>query len=79
MVDCFDCLRHDTVVCSNDENRDIGDVCTSRTHCRESFVTGGVKERDIMVGSVDAVCTDVLCYAACFAFCDVCMTDCVEK
>ena len=39
MVDCFDGLRHDTVIGSNHQNCNIGAHCATRTHGGECGVT----------------------------------------
>ena len=60
MTERFFRLRHDAVVCSDDENDDVGDIGTTGTHGRESGVTGGVDESDRLAVVEDAVGTDVL-------------------
>lgn len=60
MVNGFDCLRHDTVVSSHYEDRDIGRHSASCTHSRESFVAGRIEEGDIAVIDAHFIRTDVL-------------------
>ena len=38
MVNCFYGLRHDTVICGNDQNRDIGRLRAAHTHGGKCFV-----------------------------------------
>ena len=60
MVDGLNGLRHDAVVCGDDQNGDIGRLCTAGTHGGKRLVTGRVKEGNILTVDFDTVCTDVL-------------------
>ena len=64
VVERFNRLRHDAIVCGNHENRDVGDLSTTSTHGGERLVTGGVNEGnrtvDTLVHGVHLVGTDVL-------------------
>ena len=62
VVDGFLGLGHHIVVGGNDDNGDVGDLCTASTHGGERFVTGGVEEGDgAAIFEADIVGTDVLC------------------
>ena len=39
MVNRFNCLRHDTIICSNDKYCNICDKCTACTHRRKCRVS----------------------------------------
>src|SRR5690606_927361 len=43
----FHRLWHHLVVGSNDDDDDVGDLCTARTHSGKRFVTRRVEERDL--------------------------------
>ncbi len=80
VVDSFDCLRHDVVVCGYDDYTDIGDLGTASTHGGECLVTGGVEECDVAtVRKLDIVRTDVLRDAAGLAGDDVGLANIVEQ
>ena len=42
-------LRHDTVVCRDDEDHDIGNGGAAGAHERERFVTRCIEERDLAI------------------------------
>ena len=79
MVDCFDGLRHYTVICSNNEDCNVSYLSTTSTHCGERFVTGGIKEYDRFALMANFVRTDVLGNTASFACSNVGFTDCVKQ
>ena len=79
VVDCFNCLRHHTVVSCNNKNHDVGDLCTAHTHLRERSVTWCVDEGDHLAVFLYLVCTDVLRDAAGFASNNIRGTNAVEK
>ena len=79
VVDGLDCLRHDTVICSNYEDRDIRYLGTTGTHRGKCFVTRSIEERDLTALAADGVSTDVLRDTAGLALNDGCRTDLVEE
>ena len=78
MVDGLNGLRHDAVVCGNDQDGNIGDVCTSCTHGSERFVSRRIQECDVLALISYLVCTDMLCDAASLACGNVCIPDAVQ-
>jgi hypothetical protein len=60
VVDSLNGLGHDTVIRRYNEDRDIGCLRATGTHCGERLVTGGVKEGDLLAVDLNAVRTDVL-------------------
>ena len=79
MVDGLDRLRHDAVVCGNDEHDDVGDLGTAGAHCCERLVTRRVDEGDLLAVDVDDRCADVLGDAAGLARNDAGMANRVEQ
>ncbi len=79
VVDSLNGLRHDAVVCCDDDDSDIGDLSTAGAHRGERSVSGGVEEGDGSAVDGDLISTDVLGDAACFACGDVGLTDSVEQ
>src|SRR5690606_36731855 len=83
VVERLDRLRHDAVVCSDHEDRDVGDLGTSGTHGGERLVAGGVNEGDSAVDAfvlgVNLVRTDVLGDSTGLAGDDVRVPDRVEQ
>jgi hypothetical protein len=47
VTNSFNSLRHDTIVCRNHQNDDVGDLCTTGAHLREGCVTRRVNEGDL--------------------------------
>ena len=79
MLDRFDCLRHDTVVCSDDQHDHVGRFGAPCAHQSERFVTRRIEEHDatflvriVGAGNLDAIRADVLCDAAGFTAGDIC-------
>ena len=72
-------LRHDAVVRSDDEDRDVGDLRAACTHGGERLVTRGVDERDPAAVVLDLVRTDVLRDAARLRLDDCSLADRVEQ
>ena len=65
VVDRLDGLRHDAVVGSHDQHRDVGHLGAAGAHGGERFVARGIQERDLAtVWNIDLVGTDVLGDAA---------------
>ena len=60
VTDGFLSLRHDTIVCGDNQYNDVGYVGTTSTHFGERFVTGCIDEGDFLVTFFDLVGTDVL-------------------
>ncbi len=80
MVDGLDGLRHDSIVGSHNDDGDIRDLGTTRTHSGEGFVPRGVEESDVLsVLEFDVVSTDVLGDTARLAGDDVGVADMVEE
>lgn len=64
MMDGLDGLRHDTIICRDDQDGDIRDLRAAGTHGRESFMTRRIEENDLLAFAVDLISTDVLRDAA---------------
>ena len=79
MVDGLDRLRHDAVVCGDDEDRDIRDLGAARTHGRECLMARRVEEDDLLALAVDLISTDVLRDAAGLMRLDMRVADTVEQ
>ena len=72
-------LRHNAVVCSNNQNDNVGDLCTTSTHCGKGLVTWGINEGDLTAINGDLRSTDCLSNAASLSSCNAGVTDCVQK
>ncbi len=73
-------LRHDVIVCCNDDDGNIRDLGTTGTHGGEGLVTGSIQEGDVAaVLERDVVGTDVLGDASCLAGYDVGVADVVQQ
>ena len=79
MVDSLYCLRHNTVIGSNNKDCNICYLRTSCSHSSESLMTGGIKESDRLAVNFYSVSTNVLSNTACLACCNICMTDSVKN
>ena len=79
MVDGFERLRHDAVVGSDDDDRNIRDVRAACAHRRKGRVAGRVEESDLAAVVRDAVRADVLGDAAGLALGDARLADGVHQ
>ena len=80
MVDCLFRLRHNVVIGRNDNNGDVGYLCTACTHCRKGFVTRRIEERNVASAlQLYIISTDMLRDAAGLTSDNVGFTDIVEQ
>ena len=79
VVNSFNCLRHDTIICRNNKDSNIRYKCTAGTHSRKCFMTGSIKESNLIAVDVYHISTDVLGNTACFACSNIGAPDCIEK
>ena len=80
MVDSFLRLRHHVVVSGDDDDSDVGDLCTTSTHSGEGFVTWRIKEGNALTTlEADAVGTDMLGDPPCFTSDDIGIAQAVEE
>ena len=71
---------HDAVVGCDDDDGDVGDLCTTGTHGGECLVARCVEEGDApSVGQCHVVCTDVLGDTACLTRDDIGLADVVKQ
>ena len=72
--------RHDRVISSNDDDRDISYLSTTGTHSGERLVTWGIEECDLTtVLKLHVISTDVLCDTTSLTSDYVGLTDIVEE
>ena len=72
--------RHHRVVCSNDDNHNISNLCTTSTHSSKCFVTRSIKEGNLAsVLKCHTIGTDVLGNTTCLTSNYIRITDMVEQ
>jgi len=79
VIDRLFCLRHDTVIGSNNKDYNISDFCTASPHCSKSFMTRSVEESNLPAVQFNIICADMLGYAACFTGDDICLANCIKQ
>ena len=80
MVDRFDCLWHDIIVGSHNDNRDIRHLGTTGTHGGKSLMARRIQERDTTPAlQLHVVSTDVLRDTSCLTGNYVCITDVIQQ
>ncbi len=79
MMDCLNRLRHDTIIRSNDQNRDICCHGTAGTHCRKSLMAGRIQKGNHSSVHIHLIGTNMLRNAAGFTFCDIGMTNSIQQ
>ena len=60
VVDSLDGLRHDSVICSDNENCDIRSLRAARSHRGERRMAGSIEESYLLAVEVNSVCANVL-------------------
>ena len=79
MVDRFYSLRHYTVICCNNQDRNIGCICTTHTHGSKCFMSRCIQKCDLLSVDIYDISTDVLSNTSSF-FCDhMRVTDRIQK
>ena len=78
MVDSLNCLRHDAVVSSDDQNSDIRNGCAAGTDSSKCFMSGCIEEGDRFSSLLYLICTDMLCDAADLSGLNTALSDVVE-
>ena len=80
MVNSLDCLRHDGVIGCDDDNRKVGELCTTCTHRCKGFMTRSIEECDTTpVRKHHVVCTDMLGNTSGLTGDDIRISDVVEE
>ena len=79
VVDAFNGLRHNTVICSNNKDRNIGYHRTSGAHGSKGLVSRCVQESNRTAVDLNRIGSDMLCNAARFTGSYICMTNIVKK
>jgi hypothetical protein len=83
VVKRFNCLRHDAVVCCNNEHSNICDLGTASTHRRKGFVARCIDKGDCAVNAimimVNLISTDVLSNSTRFALNHFSLTNCIKE
>ena len=79
VIDSLNGLWHNTVICGNNQNGDIGRHSTALTHRSKCGMTGGIKEGNVVSVVIYAVCTDMLGNTAGFGSGNLCITDSVQQ
>ena len=69
MCDRFFCLRHNTVICRNNDNNDISCLCTTGTHLCKCFMARSIDKGDFLSVLLYLICTNMLCDSACLFVC----------
>ena len=75
----FDRLRHDAVVCCHDQDDDIRDLGATRAHGGEGLMARRIEERHLLATDADRIGADVLRNAAGFAFRHLRLTDRIQQ
>ena len=60
MVNCLHRLRHDTVIRSNHQDCNIGNLSSAGTHGSERLMAGRIQEGDRTIVNHNPICTNVL-------------------
>ena len=70
MVDSLYCLRHNTVISSNNQNNNVGNLSATCTHCSKGFVTRSIDKGDLTTIDVYYRSANVLGNATSFMTCN---------
>ena len=72
-------LRHNAVISSYDNYRDVSQIRATSTHGSKCRMPGGIEERDALAFHLNTVCTNVLCDAAGLPLSNHRITNAIEK
>ena len=80
MIYCLTCLWHNAIICSNNNNYNIGDLGTPGTHCCKCLVTRSVKECDnLAIFKLNTICPNMLRNTTGFSCHNICVPDVVKE
>src|SRR5574344_767538 len=72
--------HHDIVIGSNNDNRNICNLCTTSTHSGKRLMTRSIKECDTAsILKLNIVCTDMLCDTSGLTGDNISLTDRVKQ
>ena len=75
----FNCLGHHTIICSNRQNNNIGNLSTSRTHFSKRSMAWCIQEGNFTSTCIYLISTNVLCNTSCFARSNFCTTNIIKQ
>ena len=73
MIDSFDGLRHNTIIGCNNEDNNIGDLCTPSPKRSKCLMAGRIEKCNVLPLQGDFIRSYMLCDAACFSFSYFCL------
>ena len=80
VVDCLSCLGHDTVICRNHKDYNVGNAGAPGPHGGKCLVTWRIQEDNVVSGcQLHAVGSDMLGNAACLACSNVRPADGIQE
>ena len=79
MADGFFGLGHDAIVCSNHDDSNIGNICTTGAHFCKGFMARGIKEGNGLTIMFNSPSTDTLCDPACLGSSNFAFANFVEE
>ena len=83
VVNCLNSLWHNAVVCCDNQDCQVGGLCTTGTHCGKRLVTWGIQEGYGALAAIDInlglVCTNALGNTAGLASTFIRLTDGVQQ
>ncbi|MNZ71314.1 hypothetical protein D3C78_896740 [compost metagenome] len=79
MVNSLYRLRHNAVIGSYYDNRNICKLCTAGTHCSKRFMTRSIQECNFLTVNFNLVSTDMLRNTASFSACYICRTNRIQQ
>ena len=80
MADSFNCLRHNAIIGSHDQNHNIGHFGTARAHFRKGLVTRRINKGNLVTfRRHNLICTDMLGNTAGFACGNVCLAQGIQQ
>ena len=80
MTNSLNSLRHDSVISGNNQNHNIRNLRTTRTHFRECLVTRRINKCNLISGlNRNLISTDMLRNTTGFMRCNVCLTQSIQQ
>ena len=79
VVNCLNCLRHYSIVSSNNKYNDVSYLCSASSHRSERCMARSVEKNEVPIGRFNIICSNVLCNISSFGIHYIGVTNRVEE
>ena len=79
VVNCFNCLRHYSIISSNNKHNHVSYLCSTSTHSSECCMAWSVEENKVPVVRFNIICSNMLCNISRFGIYHIGITNRIKK